>query len=503
MKPGLLLLAAMLLAPLVTLNAADAPEPKPNIVFILVDDMPYAGPSATGNKLLQTPHMDRIAKEGMLFARAYTEPLCGPSRATLMTGQFAGRHGRTDNVPGVHPYALMQEPLAPLPEGTPAEGFAGEAAAGARLPDPVQPGGYSLVQALKAGGYRTGITGKWHLPLQHLTPKLAPRYGFDFCTDKPDRSQPYRDTKHFTDDAIRFMRDNRAQSFFLYVPYVAVHGGHVVPPEDQARWMERLKGKKDIAPDMFASLEFVDRSVGRILDALDDLKLADNTIVIFASDNGGVGKDLYSVENAPFRLGKGTLYEGGVRVPLFIRWPGQIQPGSRCNAPVHFADMLPTLCDAAGVKPDPAHKLDGTNLRPLFTGGTLPERTLFVSYPHYLAEHGTTPVRAAIQGRYKLVWHPHDHIEIAGARVTESTIRYLPQPRTELFDMESDPGEHENLADKYPEKVSELKSLLETWMKQTGANALTPNPAYDATRPLFNTRDEAIKKEREQKKARK
>ena len=502
-KTALPLLAALLLAPLAALHAADAPKPKPNIVFILVDDMPYAGPSVTGNKLLQTPHMDRIAKEGMLFSRAYTEPLCGPSRATLMTGQFAGRHGRTDNVPGVHPYALMQEPLAPLPEGTPAEGFAGEAAAGARLPDPVQPGGYSLVQALKAGGYRTGITGKWHLPLQHLTPKLAPRYGFDFCTDKPDRSQPYRDTKHFTDDAIRFMRDNRAQSFFLYVPYVAVHGGHVVPPEDQARWMERLKGKKDIAPDMFASLEFVDRSVGRILDALDDLKLADNTIVIFASDNGGVGKDLYSVENAPFRLGKGTLYEGGVRVPLFIRWPGQIQPGSRCNAPVHFADMLPTLCDAAGVKPDPAHKLDGTNLRPLFTGGTLPERTLFVSYPHYLAEHGTTPVRAAIQGRYKLVWHPHDHIEIAGARVTESTIRYLPQPRTELFDMESDPGEHENLADKYPEKVSELKSLLETWMKQTGANALTPNPAYDATRPLFNTRDEAIKKEREQKKARK
>lgn len=503
-KHVLILLTALLLEPLVTLHAADAPKLKPNIVFILVDDMPYAGPSVTGNKLLQTPHMDRIAKEGMLFSRAYTEPLCGPSRATLMTGQFAGRHGRTDNVPGVHPYALMREPLAPLPDGTPADGFPGEAAAGARLPDPVQPGGYSLVQALKASGYRTAITGKWHLPLQHLTLKLAPRYGFDFCTDKPDRSQPYRDTKHFTDDAIQFLRDNRSQSFFLYVPYVAVHGGHVVPPEDQARWKERLKGKKDtIAPDILASLEFVDRSVGRILDALDELKLADNTIVIFASDNGGVGKNLYSVENAPFRLGKGTLYEGGVRVPLFIRWPGQIQPGSRCDAPVHFADMLPTLCDAAGVKPDPAHKLDGTNLRPLFTGGTLPERTLFVSYPHYLAEHGTTPVRAAIQGRYKLVWHPHDHIEIVGARVTESTIRYITQPRTELFDMESDPGEHENLADKYPEKVSELKSLLETWMKKTKAKDLTPNPAYDSTRPLFNTRDEWLKQALEQKKAKK
>ena len=125
---------------------------------------------------------------------------------------------------------------------------------------------------------------------------------------------------------------------------------------------------------------------------------------------------------------------------------------------------------------------------------------MFVSYPHYLAEHGTTPVRAAIQSRYKLVWHPYDHIEITGDRVTESTIRYTPKPRVELFDLESDPGEHENIADKYPEKVSELKSLMETWMKQTGAKDLTPNPAYDPSRPLFNTRDEALKKDQERKK---
>jgi arylsulfatase A-like enzyme len=492
MKPTLTLLTALLLAPLAAMCAPEPPVRKPNIVFILVDDMPYAGPGVTGNHLLETPHIDRIAKEGMLFSRAYTEPVCGPSRATLMTGQFAGRHGRTDNEPGVHPYALMEEPLAPLQNGLPT---------GARLPDPVPPGGYSLVQALKAGGYRTGITGKWHLPLQHLTPKLARQYGFDFCTDKPDRSQPYRDTKHFTDDAIQFIRDHHEQSFFLYVPYVAVHGGHVVPPEDQARWQERLKGKKDIMPpDLLASLEFVDLSVGRILDVLDELKLAGDTMVIFASDNGGVGKNLHPVENAPFRLGKGTLYEGGVRVPLFIRWPGQIQPGRRCDVPVHFADMLPTLCDAAGVKPDPAHQLDGTNLRPLFTGGTLPERTLFVTYPHYLAEFGTTPVRAVIQNRYKLVWHPYDHIEIAGDRVTSNTIRYLPEPRVELFDLESDPGEHENIADKHPERVSDMQSLMENWMKQTGAKDLTPNPAYDASRPLFNTREEALKKEREQKK---
>lgn len=133
----------------------------------------------------------------------------------------------------------------------------------------------------------------------------------------------------------------------------------------------------------------------------------------------------------------------------------------------------------------------------------LPAADVPGGYPHYLAEHGTTPVRAAIQSHYKLVWHPYDHLEITGDRVTESTIRYTPRPRVELFDMKSDPGEHENLAEKYPEKVSELKSLMVTWMKQAGAEALTPNSPLDSTRPLFNTRDETLKKEREGKKAKK
>ena len=193
MEHTLTRLTALLLAPLAALHAAGEPAPtKPNLVFILVDDMPYAGTSITGNPVLETPHLDRIAREGVRFTRAYAEPLCGPSRATIMTGQFAGRHGRTDNVPGVHPYALMQEPLRPLPLGVSPGGFPGDGAAGARLPDPVQPGGYSLVQALKAGGYRTAISGKWHLPMQHLTPATAARFGFDFCNDRADRSQPDR-----------------------------------------------------------------------------------------------------------------------------------------------------------------------------------------------------------------------------------------------------------------------------------------------------------------------
>jgi arylsulfatase A-like enzyme len=490
--PGLLLTLASWTA----LAGADVQWRKPNIVFILVDDMPYAGTSITGNPVLETPHMDRIAKEGMLFSRAYSETVCGPSRATIMTGQFAGRHGRTDNVPGVHPFALMQEPLRPLPVGVKPGGFPGDGAAGARLPDPVPPGGYSLVQALKAGGYRTAISGKWHLPMQHLTPATAPRYGFDFCNERADRSQPYRDARRFTDDAIRFMRENREHAFFLYVPFVAVHGPHFVPPEDQARWKEKLRGRDvGIHPDMLASLEFVDRSVGRVLDALDELGLADNTIVLLASDNGGVSRTVHSVDNHPLRMGKGTLYEGGVRVPLFIRWPGQITPGRRSDVPVHFADLFPTLCDAAGVRIDPNHKLDGTSLLPLFRDSVLPERTLFITFPHYLAGYATTPARAVVRGRYKLVWHPYDHLEFEGGRITSESSRYVPEPLVELFDLETDPGERTNLAPRYPSKVAELKELFTAWAKVVGAKDVAPNPAYDARRPMFNTRDEALRKE--------
>ena len=174
------------------------------------------------------------------------------------------------------------------------------------------------------------------------------------------------------DQNLRFLRENQNQNFFLYLPYHAVHGPHVVPPENKQRWKEKLQGKNPgIDPDMLASLEFVDRSVGRVLDTLDKLGLADNTLVALAGDNGGEGRVAYCKGNKPFRAGKGTLYEGGVRVPLSIRWPKGIAPGKRCDVPVHFADFFPTFCDLAGVGIDPSHKLDGMSLKPLFSGRLL------------------------------------------------------------------------------------------------------------------------------------
>lgn len=487
-------LAALLLVPPAQIPAAEAPKAKPNIVFLLVDDMPYAGLSLTGNPYLQTPNMDRIAKEGMFFTRAYSQPVCGPSRADIMTGQTAGRHGRTDNVPGVHPRALMLEPLGPAPTRP---GLPFDLVQSARLPDAVRPDTYTVVRALRSAGYKTAISGKWHLEEGHLTPAQARELGFDFCNESADRSRPYRDTQRFTDDAIHFMHENRDHPFFLYLATVAVHGPHIVPPEDKARWKEKLQGKNPgIPPDMLAGLEFVDQSVGRVLDALKELGLAENTMVVLASDNGGVAKTRYSEANRPFREGKGTHYEGGVRVPLAIRWPGHIPPDTRCDVPVQFPDFLPTFCEAAGVKPDPARPLDGMSLFPLFAQGTLPDRTFFLTFPHYMREYAATPVRTVIQNRYKLVWHPYDHIEIEGDKISDRTMRYVAEPRIELFDLLEDPSERHNLAEKMPAKVAELQKLCEEWMKKVGAKDLTPNPDYDPADPLFNARDAALKKQK-------
>jgi arylsulfatase A-like enzyme len=500
-NPILTILTILLLAPLAALHGADAPKPaaKPNIVFILIDDLPYAGMSLTGNPYLQTPNMDRLAKEGMFFTRAYSEILCAPSRATIMTGQSSARHGRTDCVPGSHPYARMQEPLLPVkPDVSPSLHF--DLIQTTRLPDPVRPGTYSLVTALKAGGYRTAISGKWHLPGLFLTPAKARELGFDFCNVIALGGKPYKDTENFTDEALRFLRETRTQNFFLYLPYHAVHGPHVVPPEDTQRWKEKLKGQKPgLGPEMLASLEVVDRSVGRVLDALGELGLADNTLVVLAGDNGGEGRASYCEGNKPFRRGKGTLYEGGVRVPLLIRWPKGIAPGQRCDTPVQFADFFPTFCELAGVKVEPGHTLDGVSLKPLFSGGTLPERSIFLHYPHYLSYYCATPMRAVIQSRYKLVWHPYDHIVSEGEGKAERTLKYVAEPSVELFDLQADPGERQNLAQQQPERVGEMCRQFESWMKETGAKDVTPNPAYDAKNPLFNAREDYLEKHAEKK----
>jgi arylsulfatase A-like enzyme len=356
---------------------------------------------------------------------------------------------------------------------------------------------YTLQKALRAGGYTTAMIGKWHLPWNAFPPnqELAGQYGFDFTQRRLDRKEFYKESPIFIEEALHFLREKRdpAKPFYLYFAFQTVHGPHKVPEADKERWAKRLEGKNHgWIPDMLPSLEHTDQCIGRVLDALDQLRLTDNTLVVLSSDNGGVSGEKYSVENKPLRQGKGTLYEGGVRVPLAFCWPGHIKPGSRCETPVHFVDLFPTFCDVAGVPTDPTHRLDGVELTPLFSGGSIPPRTIFLHYPHYVAQWGTTPVRAVIRDRYKLVVNPFDHIDIPGR--TARTGTYIPEPRVELFDLQADPSERANIAAQHPEIVAEMQRALDAWLKETGARDATPNPDYDPANPLTNLRTMAIKR---------
>ena len=500
-------LTALLLAPLCVLCAAAAPEPtaKPNLVIIFTDDMGYADIGAYGCKDIPTPHLDRLAAEGTRFTSAYTvAPICVPSRMGLMSGKFPARFGVFNNVYTPEENQLWMQQT-------------------------------TLADVLKSRGYRTANVGKWHLSgnssghsgndLGGFQFKPPHERGFDefvgitggmnsfwkgteLARLKDGKYERFKSPDYLTDffgtEACEFIQrvhtknqepaTKNKEPFFLYLAFNAPHAPLDSLDEDQAAIEAGY-----ISPDRrkyAAMVRAIDRNVGRVMDKLQELGLADNTLIVLASDNGGVAKTRYSEANRPFREGKGTHYEGGVRVPLAIRWPGHIPPDSSCDVPVQFADFLPTFCEAAGVTPDSAHPLDGVSLFPLFAQGTLPDRSLFLTFPHYMREYAATPVRTVIQNRYKLVWHPFDHIEIDGDKISDRTLRYVAEPRIELFDLLEDPSERQNLAQKMPGKVAELQKLYEEWMEKIGAKNPVPNPGYDPADPLFNARDAELKKQK-------
>lgn len=437
------LLAVCLLA---LFSAAAADTAPPNIVFILIDDMGWTDLHCYGSRVYETPHVDALAAQGMKFTNAYSAcTVCSPTRASILTGRDPARLHLTDWIPGhVSPKDKMRVPnwtmYLSLDEIT-------------------------LPKALKPAGYASASIGKWHLGGPEYYPE---KHGFDINIAGTHKGQPpsyfypYKIetlpggkegeyiTDRLTDEALAFIEKNKARPFFLYLPHFGVH----TPLQGKKEVVDKYKAKSK--PDDLqknatyaAMVESVDESVGRIVARLDELKLSEKTIVIFYSDNGGLvlGK---TTNNAPLREGKGSAYEGGVRVPLIVRWPGKVQPGSVCDVPVISSDFFPTFCEAAGVKPDPAHPLDGVSLLPLWTGaGTLQRDALYWHYPHY-HPGGATPHGAVCCGDFKLV-------------------EFFEDGRLELYNLKDDIGEKNNLIDKLPEKAKELHQKLIAYRKATGA----------------------------------
>ena len=428
-----------------------------NIVFILSDDQGWNQVGYHGTTdYYETPNIDRIAGEGMYFTNAYSaSPVCSPARASIMTGKNPARLHLTDYIPGgIYPHArLKRSPMEPY---LPADEIL-------------------LPQYLQEQGYATGHFGKWHLSPDRLFDQpgrfFDPQYrGFEdvLVNLKPDpEDDPFDDPHHveeITQRSLEFIENNKDNPFFLYVSHHVVHRPLIERPELIEKY-ENKAGSDDPAhnPIMGAMIERMDEGIGRILQKIDDLGLTDNTVVIFFSDNGGL--ELLQSQD-PLRGGKAMVFEGGIRVPLCIRWPNVIEPGTMNTTPVISDDFLPTILEITGNSND-IKDLDGKSLVPLFRGTHDIDRdALYWHYPHY--HHlGYQPSGAIRMGDFKLIeWY-------------EPYLWGEPE-QISLYNVNEDIGETTDLSWDMPDLAAEMREKLHKWRRSVNAQEMRRNPHYQS-----------------------
>jgi arylsulfatase A-like enzyme len=498
MKPTLTLFSALLLAPLAALHAADAPKPanKPNVIVILSDDLGWADLSCYGSTFHESPNLDKLAAQGMRFTQAYSSsPYCSPSRAAIMTGRHPARLKITDYIPSngksgkLLPAEMKME--LPLEETT-------------------------IAEVLSDAGYATWHVGKWHLGDVGFYPQdqgfqvniaghaggLPPSFFWPYGNKNNEvvpkaagnnyhsRGVPGvvaggKKGEHLCDrltsEAMKLIeKRNPELPFFLYLPFYDVH----TPIMAKLELVEKYKAKaakmglpavdavptytegnpvhgaspkklpeQQVNPTYAAMIETMDTNVGRLMARLDELGIADNTLILFTSDNGG-----HSVtSNRALRGGKGWLYEGGVREPWIVKWPGVTKPGSTCDVPVMNTDILPTVLEACGLPAKPDLHKDGVSFASLLKGETKPVHdALFWHFPHY-GNHGSGPCSGVRVGDWKL-------------------IEWLEDDSVELFNLTTDLSEKNDVAAQHPEMVQQLRERLHAWRKETAANMPKPKP---------------------------
>jgi len=459
-----------------------APSKRPNFVFFLIDDMGWADLGCYGSTFYETPNVDRLAAQGMRFTNAYAAcPVCSPTRASIMTGKYPARLGITQWIGGPQTPTAYREYM-PLEEVT-------------------------IAEALKEAGYATGFVGKWHLSTRDETRRTyyPDRQGFDvniggdWSGAPPTYFYPYERrnrkletmpeggkkgeylTDRLTDEAVKFLQAQKDKPFLLYLSHYAVH----TPLESKKELADKYKAKAEDLPEpagphakgvygryktrmvqdhaVYAGMvQSVDESVGRVLDKLEELGLDDNTVVIFMSDNGGlstVGREGPTC-NLPLRAGKGWLYEGGIREPMLIKWPGVAKSGSVCHEPVTSTDFYPTMLEMAGLPRRPGQHADGLSLVPLLKRtGTLRRDAIYWHYPHYHGS-GNRPSGALRAGDYKLIeWYEDGHVE--------------------LYNLKNDIGEQNDLANRMPLKAAELRRMLHAWRDEMNARMPEGEPRDD------------------------
>jgi arylsulfatase A-like enzyme len=456
------------------------PPRQPNFVFFLIDDLGWRDLGCFGSTFYETPNIDRLAAQGMRFTNAYAAcPVCSPTRASIMTGKYPARLGITDWIGAPQKPTAYREYL-PLEETT-------------------------IAEAIKEAGYATGYVGKWHLATSDADrAKYYPdRQGFDVniggdnSGSPPTYFYPYvkgkrsletmppggKDgeylTDRLTDEAIKFMEASKDRPFLLYLAHYAVH----TPLESQQDLAERYRAKAAELPQSpgpqpvygpyktrqaqnhavyAAMVQSVDESVGQVLRKLEDLGLEQNTIVIFMSDNGGLSTVAREGPtcNLPLRAGKGWLYEGGIREPMIVKWPGVTKAGSVCHETVISTDFYPTMLEMAGLPLKPEQHMDGLSFVPLLRqSGALERKAIYWHYPHYHGS-GNRPSGAVRAGDYKL-------------------IEWYEDGRVELYNLKDDIGEQKDLAASMPDKTAELRRMLHAWCQDVGAKMPEGAPQAD------------------------
>jgi len=470
---------------------------KPNILFILIDDLGWKDTGFMGSKYYETPNIDRLASRGMVFTNAYTcAPNCAPTRGCLMSGQYTPRHG-IFTVSSSERGPANARKLIPIPNNR-------------ILSSDIM----TIAESLKTRGYTSASIGKWHLGTDPTNGPIAQgfdvnvggtEFGFPITYFSPYNKRINKALKNgpdgeyltdrLTDEAIRFIADNKTNPFFLYLPHFAVH----VPLQARRRMIQKYREKSghngQNNPVYAAMIESVDDGIGRITATLDKLGLTQDTIIVFYSDNGSVGgyhrlgiNNVEFTSNLPLRGGKGMLYEGGIRVPMFVCWPGKVKGGTVCSEPVTSVDFYPTLLDVTGASKPAGQVLDGESLVPLLNEqkSALDRKAIFWHVPVYLDaipvykegdETGLGTIRLPADSSLNDIWR----LTPAGAvrKGNWKLIEFFEDERLELYNLEDDIGENHDLAKDFPEKVKELHTELEVWRKSVGTVVPTEkNPEY-------------------------
>lgn len=453
--------------------ADQTPARKPNVVFFLVDDLGGTDLGCFGSTFYQTVNIDMLAASGMKFTHAYAAcPVCSPTRAGILTGKYPQRTEITDyiNPKGANQPANWKRPTALLP---------------APYADRLALDEVTIAEAFKEAGYATFFAGKWHLGPEGFYPEDQ---GFDVNRGGVEQGGPYGGKKYFSpydnprladgpegehlpdrlaSEAVSFIEAHAKKPFFVYLSFYSVHTPLMARDDLKEKYTKKAAELDTLGPEWgrererqvrlvqnhavyAAMVEAMDLAVGKVLDALHQLHLEGDTIVVFTSDNGGLStSEGHPTSNLPLRAGKGWVYEGGIRVPLILRVPGVTKPASVCKAPVTSPDFYPTLLELAGLPLRPDQHVDGSSFKPLLEGKESARPPLFWHYPHY-GNQGGAPAAAVRSGNWKLIhWYEDDALE--------------------LFNLRKDPSEKCNLADAMPQKRDELLAELDRWRRQVGA----------------------------------